>query len=88
MPLDKALASVAARPVLFPFSCSKLRTLCEMMQARFAVFYGKVDKRPPGWYWTSVPEVGEHFKGPITGPFETKADAIERAIRSGAGRLH
>jgi hypothetical protein len=27
-------------------------------------------------------------KGPITGPFETKADAIEHAIRSGAGRLH
>jgi hypothetical protein len=58
------------------------------VQGRFAVFFGKVDRRPQGWYWTGTPEVGEDFKGPITGPFESKADAIEHAIRSGAGRLH
>jgi hypothetical protein len=68
-----------------------LRARVEQMtdvQGRFAVFFGKVDRRPPGWYWTGAPEVGEDFKGPITGPFESKADAIEHAIRSGAGRLH
>jgi hypothetical protein len=49
--------------------------------AKIAVFYGKVDqKRDPGWYWTSVPEPGEHLTGPYAGPFETKADAT--------GRLH
>jgi hypothetical protein len=53
-----------------------------------AVFFGKVDRRPPGWYWTDAPEAGEDFMGPITGPFETEADAIAYAIRSGAGRLH
>ena len=59
------------------------------IHAKFAVFYGKVDERPSGWYWTSAPDdTDEHLKGPITGPFETKADAIEHAVRSGAGRLH
>jgi hypothetical protein len=59
------------------------------IQAKFAVFYGKVDqKRDPGWYWTAVAESGEHLAGPYTGPFETKADAVEHAVRSGGGRLH
>jgi hypothetical protein len=59
------------------------------IRAKFAVFYGKVDqKRDPGWYWTVVPEPGEHLTGPYTGPFETKADAVEHAVRSGGGRLH
>ena len=58
------------------------------IQAKFAVFYGKVDERPSVWYWTGAPDVDEPFNGPITGPFETKEDAIEHAIRSGAGRLH
>jgi hypothetical protein len=59
------------------------------IQAKFAVFYGTVDERPSGWYWTGAPDdLDEPPKGPITGPFETKADAIEHAIRSGAGRLH
>jgi hypothetical protein len=49
------------------------------VQGRVAVFFGKADRRPPGWYWTNAREVGEHL-GPITGPFETKADAIEHAI--------
>jgi hypothetical protein len=57
------------------------------IQARFAVFFGKVDqKRDAGWYWTNAPEPGEH--GPFTGPFETKDEAVEHAIRSGGGRLH
>jgi hypothetical protein len=59
-----------------------------MQEGRFAVFFGKVDKRPEGWYWTGAPAAGEPLKGPITGPFETKEEAIENAVRSGAGRLH
>jgi hypothetical protein len=59
------------------------------IQAKFAVFYGKADERPSGWYWTGAPDdLDEPPKGPITGPFESKADAIEHAIRSGIGRLH
>jgi hypothetical protein len=48
------------------------------IQAKFAVFYGKVDERPSGWYWTEAPpdDEGDRPKGPFTGPFETKADAI------------
>lgn len=55
------------------------------VEKRFAVFFGK---REPGWYWTVVPQPGEPLKGPFTGPFETKDEAIEHALRSGAGRLH
>jgi hypothetical protein len=59
------------------------------VETRFAVFFGKSDqKHEPGWYWTSVPHPGEHVKGPFTGPFKTKEEAIEHAIRSGAGKLH
>jgi hypothetical protein len=42
------------------------------IEAKIAVFYGKVDD------WTGAPDVDDPFNGPITGPFETKADAIER----------
>jgi hypothetical protein len=52
------------------------------IQTKFVVFYGKVDERPSDWYWTGAQDVDEPFK-----PFETKADAIEHALRSGAGRL-
>jgi hypothetical protein len=56
---------------------------------RFAVFFGTPDqKRGSGWYWTGVDEPGDVFKHPITGPFETKEEAVEHAIRNGAGRLH
>jgi hypothetical protein len=44
------------------------------IQAKFAVFYGTVDQRPSGWYWTGAPDDLLAPKGPITGPFETKAD--------------
>ena len=50
------------------------------IRAKVAVFYGKVDqKRDPGWYWTRVPGPGEPLKGPYSGPFETKAEAVEDA---------
>jgi hypothetical protein len=58
-------------------------------ELRIAVFFGEPDQKSgSGWYWTVVPGPGEPSKGPYTGPFETKADAIEHAVRSGAGRLH
>jgi hypothetical protein len=54
------------------------------IQTKIAVFYGEVDqKRGPGWYWTAVARPGEPPKGSYTGPFETKADAVEHAVRSG-----
>jgi hypothetical protein len=52
------------------------------IRAKFAVFFGRVDERSEGWYWT----VEEDLNGTFAGPFETKEDAIEDAIRSGAGR--
>jgi hypothetical protein len=59
------------------------------VETRFAVFFGKVDqRREPGWYWTNVPEAGVPLKGPFTGPFETKEEAVEHALRTGGGRLH
>jgi hypothetical protein len=41
------------------------------------VFFGQVDKRTKGWYWaeTNTP------KAAIRGPFETKDQAIEDALR-------
>jgi hypothetical protein len=44
-----------------------------------AVFFGKVDKRPSGWYWTAISEGQIPHSGSIAGPFETKAAAIEDA---------
>jgi hypothetical protein len=58
-------------------------------EVRFAVFFGEADqKRGSGWYWTVVPKPGDLLRGPFTGPFETKEEAIEHAVRSGGGRLH
>jgi hypothetical protein len=48
-----------------------------------AVFFGKVDKRPSGWYWAPISEAVPH-SGSIVGPFETKADAVEDANRAAA----
>jgi hypothetical protein len=53
-----------------------------------AVFFGKVDKRPSGWYWTPISEGQIPHPGTIAGPFESKAAAIENANQaaiSGAG---
>jgi hypothetical protein len=47
-----------------------------------AVFFGKVDKRLPGWYWTPISEGRIPNSGSIVGPFETKAAAIEDAHQS------
>jgi hypothetical protein len=44
-----------------------------------AVFFGKVDKRPSGWYWTPISEGHIPNPGSIAGPFETKAAAVEDA---------
>jgi hypothetical protein len=44
-----------------------------------AVFFGKVDKRPSGWYWTPISDGRIPNSGSITGPFETKAAAVEDA---------
>jgi hypothetical protein len=44
-----------------------------------AVFFGKVDKRPSGWYWTPISEGQIPTSGSIGGPFETKAAAIDDA---------
>ena len=46
------------------------------LPANVAVFFGKVDKRPEGWYWAVA---SEPLKGSISGPFETKAAAVENA---------
>jgi hypothetical protein len=44
-----------------------------------AVFFGRVDKRPSGWYWTPI-SVGQNPNSEsIAGPFETKAAAVEDA---------
>ena len=73
------MVGIAALPI-----CGRSMT---SMQAKFAVFYGKVDqKREPGWYWTGVPEPGEHLTGPYTGPFETKAAAVEDAHQAAIRR--
>jgi hypothetical protein len=47
-----------------------------------AVFFGKVDKRPSGWYWAATSKPEKPFIWPIAGPFETKAQAIENAVLS------
>jgi hypothetical protein len=49
------------------------------IQPKFAVFYGKVDERPSGWYWAATSEPEKPFIWPIAGPFETKAAAVEDA---------
>jgi hypothetical protein len=53
-----------------------------------AVFFGKVDKRPSGWYWTPISEGQIPNSGSIAGPFDTKAAAIANQVAvSGLGRL-
>jgi hypothetical protein len=44
-----------------------------------AVFFGKVDKRPSGWYWTPISDGQIPHSGSIAGPSETKAAAVEDA---------
>ncbi len=49
------------------------------LPANVAVFFGKVDKRPPGWYWAATSKPEKPFIWPIAGPFETKSAAVEDA---------
>jgi hypothetical protein len=44
------------------------------------VFFGQVDKRAEGWYWTGAQS--EKLREAIRGPFETKDLAVEDALRS------
>jgi hypothetical protein len=53
--------------------------------SNLGVFYGQVDKRSKGWYWTDTLK-SEETKATITGPFETKEQAVENALESLAAR--
>jgi hypothetical protein len=57
------------------------------LPANVAVFFGKVGERPSGWYWTPISEAEKPLIRSFTGPFETKAaavqDAHQAAIRRG-----
>jgi hypothetical protein len=50
-----------------------------------AVFFGEVDKRPAGWYWIASWMATPSVKGSFSGPFETKAAAVEDAQADNAG---
>jgi hypothetical protein len=63
--------------------------MCELdtmsgLPVNFAVFFGKVAKRPSGWYWTPISEGHIPDSGSITGPFETKAAAVEDTHQAAA----
>jgi hypothetical protein len=45
--------------------------------ANVGVFFGRVNNRPEGWYWTDAENLTK-----VTGPFETKAEAVENARQS------
>jgi hypothetical protein len=53
-----------------------------------AVFFGKVDKRPSGWYWTPISDGQIPHSGSIAGPFETKAEAVEDAHQAAKDQTH
>jgi hypothetical protein len=44
-----------------------------------AVFFGKVDSRPSGWYWTAIADAQIPHSGSMVGLFEIKAEAVEDA---------
>jgi hypothetical protein len=46
------------------------------LSANIGVFFGRVNNRPDGWYWTDTSTTK------ITGPFETKEQAVEDALQS------
>ena len=58
--------------------CAEWGTMSRL-PVNVAVFFGKVDKRPSGWYWTPISERQIPNSGSIGEPFETKAAAIEDA---------
>jgi hypothetical protein len=64
------------------FFCADV--MCELdtmssLPVNVAVFFGKVDKRRSGWYWTPISEGHIPNSGTIAGPFGTKAAAVEDA---------
>jgi hypothetical protein len=55
------------------------------IQAKFAVFYGTVDERPSGWYWTGAPDdLDEPPKDQSQG--HSKPKLTLSSMRYGAGR--
>jgi hypothetical protein len=71
----KALKS---RGVFVQALCAESESMSSL-PVNVAVFFGKVDKRPSGWYWTPILEGHIPNSGSIAGPFETKAAAVEDA---------
>jgi hypothetical protein len=47
------------------------------LPAKIAVFFGRVDERSEGWYWTDAESPTK-----VTGPFETRVQAAENARQS------
>ena len=62
-------------------SCAESETMSGL-PVNVAVFFGKVDKRPAGWYWTPISDDQIPHSGSTAGPFETKAAAVEDANRN------
>jgi hypothetical protein len=58
--------------------CAEWGTMSNL-PVNVAVFFGKVDKRASGWYWTPISDAQIPHSGSIVGPFETKAEAVEDA---------
>jgi hypothetical protein len=54
--------------------------LMSAVPTNVGVFFGQVDKRAEGWYWTDAQS--EKLRGAIRGPFETKELAVEDALQS------
>ena len=44
------------------------------------VFFGKANRKAAGWYWTEA-AISQKRKALITGPFETKEQAVENAAQ-------
>jgi hypothetical protein len=55
------------------------------LSSKVAVFFGSVDKRSAGWYWTDA-SASQKRMAASTGPFETKEQALNDAAQSMAAR--
>jgi hypothetical protein len=71
---DEKWKSVTATQML----CARQGTMSNM-PVNVAVFFGKVDRRPSGWYWTPISDGEIPHSGSIVGPFESKPKAVEDA---------
>jgi hypothetical protein len=54
------------------------------LPSNIGVFYGQVDKRSRGWYWTDLLR-NERSKAAFAGPYETKEQAVENALQTPSG---